>query len=380
MKVVHVVPGINIEASGPAYSVPALCEGLARKGVEVELHVLEPAPEMKDRGFKLHTYPWWRPMPKLGISKAMKRALAEKALTADIIHNHSLWMMPNVYPAAAVKNKKCMLVTSPRGTLSPISLESSRLLKRLMWKACQEKTVTGSACLHATTEREYRDIRAAGIKAPVAVIPNGVHVPEINQSVQAHGKNKRTLLFLGRIHPIKGIDMLLRSWKKVEAEFPEWELKIAGPDNLGYLNEMKRLSGSLAAKRVFFTGPVYGSEKQKAFESADVFVLPTRTENFGMAVAEALAHGLPVIVSKGAPWPEIENRKCGFWIEMGEKPLEDCLRSVLKMTKEELQTYGARGRQWMKEDFSWDRIAEMMRDTYEWMINKGDTPTWVKTA
>ena len=132
------------------------------------------------------------------------------------------------------------------------------------------------------------------------------------------------------------------------------------------------------AQRVFFPGPVYGPERTATFCQADVFVLPTHSENFGIAVAEALAHGVPAIVSKKSPWSGVESHRCGWWIDLGEQPLAECLRSVLTMPCEYLRECGAGGREWMIRDFSWKRAGQMMRDTYEWLVHGGQAPDWVR--
>ena len=112
---------------------------------------------------------------------------------------------------------------------------------------------------------------------------------------------RRQLFFLGRIHPIKGINNLLRAWQVVEHRFPDWDLLIVGPDNAGYMDEMQALAAHLRLERVAFGGPLYGEEKLRAYQAASLFVLPTHSENFGMTVAEALAAGTPAIVTQGAP-------------------------------------------------------------------------------
>ena len=162
MKVIQVVPSVNEEASGPSYSVPALCRSLRARGVEVALHVLEPAAAAALDGGELHAYPVWPFLSKLYISPSMRAGLRQAAARSEIMHNHSLWLMPNLYPAWAVAGTPCRLVTSPRGTLSPWALRRSRWAKRIMWRVWQGDAVKASACLHATTPAEFQDIRGAG--------------------------------------------------------------------------------------------------------------------------------------------------------------------------------------------------------------------------
>jgi len=379
MKIVHIVPSISAEATGPAYSVPKLCESLAGRGEEVELHVLSPAPANTTfEQYTIHAHPSCPLLTRFGISPHMRMALAKSAKTAQILHNHSLWMLPNIYPSSAVKGTHCRLVTSPRGTLSEYAINRSRRIKNAVWTLGQKNVLRKSACLHATAESEYHEIRRKGLHAPVAIIPNGIEIsPE--QKHQKSSKQFRRLLFLGRIHPIKGIDLLLRAWVKLEKRYSGWELHIVGPDNCGYSSQIKALVEDLKIKRIAFSGPVYGSEKRRTYLSADLYVLPTHSENFAMTVAEALAHGVPAIVSKGAPWAGLKTEKCGWWIDIGEEPLVECLGEAMSKSNKELVDMGMRGREWMNRDFSWDRIGKMMHKTYEWILGGGLPPPWVVT-
>jgi glycosyltransferase involved in cell wall biosynthesis len=294
------------------------------------------------------------------------------------MHNHSLWMMPNLYPAWAARGASCRLVTSPRGTLSPWALRRSAWQKRLMWLLGQGRAVRDSHCFHATAPSEYRDIRAAGLRGPVAVIPNGIDLGPETVPDPA-GTRPRRLLFLGRLHPVKGIDLLLRAWRQVQGEFPDWELRVVGGGDPGYRAELLRLAEGLGVARVDFPGSAFGPDKTREYQQAELFVLPTHTENFGVAVAEALAHGLPAVVTKAAPWGGLESKGCGWWIDGGEEALLQALRSALALSREQLREKGRRGRQWMAADFSWDRVGQMMLGTYEWLLGGGPPPAWVCT-
>jgi glycosyltransferase involved in cell wall biosynthesis len=378
MRAVHVVPSIAAEASGPSYTVPTLCRALARETVDVELAVLAPAPPTVDREISVHAYSAWPILSRLGISPSMRRGLRDAARRADIIHNHSLWMMPNIYPRRAVRGTRCRLVVSPRGTLSSWSLGRSRWAKRVIWWTGQRAVLRAAACVHATSEDECTDVRRLGINAPVCIIPNGIEIPSTMATARPSGR--RRLLFLSRIHVKKGIDFLLGAWRRLQDTYPDWELDVVGPDNGGHLAEVQSLAADLGVERVRFVGPVYGDEKAECYRRADLFVLPTRSENFGMAVAEALAHGLPAIVSKGAPWSGLETHGCGWWIDIGEGPLTDALRDAMARPASDLSARGVRGREWMEREYSWSRVGRMMHDTYAWLIGGGSVPPWVRVA
>lgn len=306
----------------------------------------------------------------------MRRWLLEQAETgaADLIHNHSLWMMPNVYPGEVARKSGIPLMLAPRGTLSQAAMKSGSPVKKLFWPLIQRPVLETATCFHATAFSEYEDIRRFGFRQPIAIIPNGIDMPVVTPRKPG---NRRTLLFLGRIHPIKGLDMLLPAWRAVQDRFPEWELRIVGPDNRGYLARMRQLSEELDLARVEFSGPAYGMDKFQTYADADLFVLPTYSENFGMAVAESLAAGTPAVVTKGAPWAGLEVQGAGWWIDIGVDPLVAALETALEQPRDRLIAMGVKGQAWMRDEYSWERIGSRMAQVYRWILGGGEKPEWV---
>jgi len=370
----HVMAGLQQKSGGPSYCVPALASALTTHGRHVGLHVLGPA-KCEYPHVDLCAYPEWSCARRLGYSPQMYKALKQAAKRADILHNNGLWMLPNLYAASAVRGTSCRLVNSLHGTLSPQALARSRWKKQFMWHLRQGRALQQTDCLHATSSKELRDIRNCGLKAPVAVVPNGIDVPP---RIVTTKSSPRRLLFLGRIHPIKGIDYLLQAWRQLQRKSEEWELHIVGGGERRHVAAAERLTKRLQVERVFFHGPVYGNAKTIVFQQADLFVLPSRSENFGIAVAESLAHGVPAIVSHGAPWAGLTDHACGWWIETGVAPLYECLQHVLQLSRPTLVAMGQRGRDWMSREFSWSRIADMMYQTYCWLLGGGTPPDWVE--
>jgi glycosyltransferase involved in cell wall biosynthesis len=377
MRVIHVVSEISAEAAGVSYAVPRLCDSLIGAGTDVKLATLGCAP-MRTRLPYLKTFPRGIGPHRLGVSPKMQSWLVKEAVSGcvDIIHNHGLWMMPNVYPGLACRRGHRILVISPHGMLSRWALGNSAGRKRVFWHLFQARALHSASGFHATAESEYEDIRQLGFRQPVCIIPNGIDLPPLAEKLDS---GRRLLLFLGRLHPSKGVDILLRAWQAVEDRFPEWELHVAGPGKSSYIAKMQAFAKQLHLKRVVFRGPLYGEEKWRAYQAASLFVLPSHTENFGMTVAESLAAATPVIVSKGAPWGSLEKQGAGWWIDIGVDPLVACLEQTLALPATRLAEMGLAGRAWMEREYSWDRIGTQLSISYRWLLEGGVTPPWIRS-
>ncbi|RMF07951.1 MAG: glycosyltransferase [Alphaproteobacteria bacterium] len=376
MRIVQVVPRIFEESSGTTHSVPGLAAALDAAGEDVQLLVLDPLP-VRDVFRYTRSFSCLRggTMRRIGCSPAMKTALRQLAHESDVIHTNSLWMMPNIYPAAAVRRTECKLVISPRGTLSPWALSQSRWVKRLVGLWGQWAALRAADCIHVTSEEEMEQARGYGLRNPIAVVPNGIDCPDVIPPSNRTGL--RRLLFLGRIHPTKSLDLLVSAWSQIEREFLDWELVIAGPLDSDYSRFVRRMVATEKTGRIRFIGEVKGQQKSQCFADSDVFVLPSKSENFGMAVAEALAHGVPAIVSQGAPWSGLDSHACGWWFRLDCSELVATLRDALSHSREELAVMGQRGRDWMEREYSWAVIARRMQNVYRWLCGMADRPEWV---
>jgi glycosyltransferase involved in cell wall biosynthesis len=313
---------------------------------------------------------------RLGRSPIMYKWLLTQAQKNQptIIHSHSMWMMPNVYAGWVSKKTEAPLLVSPRGTFDKWAFSYGSHVKKLFWPLVQKPALSSVSCFHATAISEYEDIRRMGFRQPVAVIPNGIDMPPLLNKVIAP---MRTLIFVSRIHPKKGIETLLYAWAALNTKFPDWKLRIVGPDNGGHLYDMQKLAAKLNLNRVEFTGPLYGNDKWQAYRNADLFVLPTYSENFGLAVAEALATGIPVIVTKGAPWKGLEHNGAGWWINIGLDSLVSTLEEALDCSPATLQEMGECGKSWMRRDYTWRDLGAQMVNTYSWLLGNSPKPKYV---
>ena len=377
MRISHVVSHVDKEASGPSYSVPRLCEALAQRDVKVTLATLNSRNQRPNfdtiEHFEFRRAPF---IKKLGISKPMKRWFALNAGQYDIINSHGLWMMPNIYPIKAAYDSGVPSVISPRGTLSKEALAYSSGIKSIFWVLKQKAAMDKVAGFHATSEAEYEDIRRLGFKQPVAVIPNGIDLCEAEASISSKTK---TVISLGRLHPKKGLELAIKAWSRLQSDFIEWNLRIIGTGSESYIDSLNKLVQQLGAQRVMIEDPLYGAVKRKALQSASIFILPTRNENFGMVIAEALAAGTPVITTYGAPWEKLTKNKCGWWVDVSDIAMEKALREAMSLPRVDLNEMGRAGQSWMEKDFQWASIAQRMTHFYQWIRLGGEKQDFIVT-
>lgn len=376
-----VVPDLHKESSGITPALVNFANAICQAGATTTLYTLQPTPEQipaLDPGVTLRVLPRRPFLYRLGVSGEMAVTLRSLAARAGIVHNHSLWMMPNILAGRYCNSRaRARLVVSPHGTLSPWALSRSRLNKRTAWHLLgQKKVLRNAALFHATSKQEQRDIRAAGYTGPIALVPYGITLPNLESAAPRKGE-KRTLLYLSRIHPGKGVDTLLEAWQRLWMQFPDWQLRIAGPLDNTYAQSMMQRARDMDLGRIEFCGELRGEAKRRACLAADIFVLPSRSENFGFAIAEALAHGLPVITTEGTPWEELPTRGCGWYGKADVDGLEGSLEHALRLDRAELAAMGARGRAWMQECHDWSRAGEAMLAVYRWLLGQAERPTHV---
>ena len=379
MKLVHVMSHMDEEGTGPTLSVSRLCEALAAEGHETDLHTMAIARAPLGVGVTVHEQ--WRPLGRFGFSLELLRSLASVSRSCDILHNHSLWSFPSMATGLVTGKGTAKLVTSPRGTLASAALARSRM-KKFIFKPLQWPTITRAALLHATSDMEHADIRNNGLSNPVAIIPNGIDIPDMGRDDvdEPSRRAPRRLLFLGRLHPIKGIEFLLQAWRELQDGHRDWDLVIAGRGDDAYVASLEALAAKLELRRVKFIGPVFGEAKRRLYLSSQLFVLPTATENFGMSIAEAQAHGVPVVTTWGAPWSGLGSHGSGWWVVQTAVEITAALDGAMRLEPDVLGQRGLRGRQWMISDFDWLSVAQQMLSAYRWLLEGGEVPACVRLA
>jgi glycosyltransferase involved in cell wall biosynthesis len=294
------------------------------------------------------------------------------ASAPTLVHLHGLWKYTSLAVWRWSRRTRRPYIVSPHGMLEPWALRQSSWKKHCALWLYMGPCLHRAACLRATSHLEALSIRHAGFTNPIAIIPNGVHCPS---EPALRKQPQKRVLFLSRIHPKKGLLNLLRAWAALRPS--PWQLCIAGPDEAGHLAEVKKLARALQLDTVHFLGEAWGQDKTNLLLSSDLFVLPSYSENFGLVIAEALGCGLPVITTRATPWQELQDRRCGWWIDVGVAPLVEALKAALSTPPEVLRAMGCRGRALVQTSYSWEPIGERMLEVYEWMLNRRHQPEYV---
>jgi len=300
-------------------------------------------------------------------------------IDTDIYHGNGLWQFPVHLMVLSAKAKRKPYVISPHGMLESWALKKGKLKKSIALWAFQRKDIENAAAIHATSIMEAESIRSLGFRNPIAIIPNGIDPSEFQLPDTVSPPRKKTLLFLSRIHPKKGIEILISAWQNIDKILRrEWQVEIAGDGGDRYLFALKKLiiqQGLTSEIRII--GPQYGISRIETYHRADLFVLPSYSENFGMVVAEALASGVPVITTKGTPWEELNSRNAGWWIDIGLEPLVKTLQEAMSLSQSERHVMGQNGRKLIEENYSIEMVANKMIQLYEWILNGGQKPEFV---
>ena len=470
MKILHVVPLIQASTGGPAVSVTRLASEQAKMGHEVTLACLDYphlGPQVAALGVRVVSLKGnVFAVRGRGWSPEFRRVLMEEARKADVVHNHGLWMWPNAYAREAAVAAGKPLIISPRGMLEAWSLNRSKLRKVVAWWLFERKNLQSAVLFHATAESEKRSIEKAlshGLtridtdsfsggdpagksnssekakKAAVVVAPNGVDLPdlgrrpgrEVLEEKFPELRSRRWVVFMSRLHPKKGVDVLLRAWaRQKDVTCDMWRvtsgetktarqnvehtaygirhtegegrsayasgaannygvtraednlrhtnlklktaphrgavLVLAGSDLIGYGKEIKRMIKELGlVDSVVMTGEVAGEAKDCLLGNAEVFVLPSYSENFGIVVAEAMAWGRPVIATTGTPWKEVAEVGAGWWVKPEEEPLAKALEEAMGKGPEALDAMGAKGRALVERSYGWAAPAAKLVRAYE---------------
>jgi glycosyltransferase involved in cell wall biosynthesis len=327
-------------------------------------------PNLSRQGIVVERYPLGR--LKWMLDRQMRARFATEIREAQGVHIHGIWQEHCLVAASIARSMGKPYIISAHGMLDQWALANKNLKKLIYSWLFENRNLRGATCLHALTQSEAADYKRSGLRRPIAVIPNGIDAPprvgqEKFMQTFPHLRGKRLILFLGRIHYKKGLNLLCRAWHKVSARWPYSHLILAGPDFENTRAQIERLIADLGAgASVTFTGMLAGDLKWSALAAADVFVLPSYSEGLSVSVLEAMGAGKPVIVSSQCNVPEVATEKCGWEIQPAESELEAALDEFRSTPAATLAAMGANGRRVVDERYNWQIIGRQMAEIYEW--------------
>lgn len=431
MRILHVVAGIWKNSGGLAELVLGFAVYQQRSGHRVSVAFVDgdrhPLMEKAEaEGVAIYAF---RPaFPGfLFFSREMMCRLPALVGDADAVHVHSNWTFPVWWTCRAAIRRRKPFVMSPQGCLDPTRLAFSAWKKRLAGFFFDRRYLKAAAAIHATCEAEADAIRAyfrrygLGCDPTIAIIPNGVNTDLFSGAVDSDfwvkripkARGKRILLYLGRLHPLKGLAELVKTWyilnqrhldtkqiapsRALTALMSKWHLVIAGPDEQGMAEKLRQQIGLFQlSDSVTLCGPFLGAERHAAMTTADLFILPTRHDNFAIAVAESLYCGTPAVATTGAPWSELNgtpiepsfaedptadfsrfipqaflrdvdaagNDRCGVWCEKDECSMASALYTLMRLSPETRELLGIQGRALISARYTWPQLAEKMLRLY----------------
>ncbi|MCL5886906.1 MAG: glycosyltransferase [Actinobacteria bacterium] len=383
MKILHVATGMNPASGGPVRAVAGLTETLALHNLQVDLFAPKGPDDfaelIKPQGVRLRVFEqgvlarWWP-----GFSAEMAHSLGQEVSSYDLIHIHEMWSHPHYAAYRAARSASKPYVVSIHGCLQPWAINHKALKKAVYSTVIQRRILGQAAGLHALTQEEAKHIRAYGIDNEIMVIPNGIHpadyevLPVRKDLDRAYPQlvGRRVALFIGRLHQVKGLDILAEAFGRVARDQKDLSLLVVGPDDGGQKDKvMKTLDSYGVLDQAIFTGMLTGQAKLTVLGGADIFVLPSYSEGFSVAILEALASGLPVIITRQCNFPEILSANAGIVIEPEPSQLAVALEKLF--SSESLRKeMGDNGRRLISRQFGWNKIAAQMRTLYDSVLSK----------
>lgn len=368
MRIAQIVASLEARHGGPSRSVLGLAHGLARLGHDVDLLTTEPSVsriEQPAAHLFVRRFPR-RWLQSLATAPDLARHLNEAPY--DVIHNHGLWLRPLHYAARSARNLGSPLVISPRGMMTDWAWRYRRARKYVAGQLIHPGALHGCAGWHATSNEEASDIRNRGFAQPIAVSPNGIDLPSEVSLAESRRHwltscpdlvGRRVALFYSRFHPKKRVLELIELWAAQAP--PEWLLLMVGIPEAFNVSELSRyVVRCNAAGRVAVHD---GTDAPAPYAVASLFLLPSHSENFGLTIAEALAHGLPVLTTDSTPWGGLETHgagRCVPWPDYGA-----AMKSMLASAPEALVASGKAGRAWMEAEFTWEKSAAVLVAFYD---------------
>lgn len=381
LTVGFLVSSISRSAGGLQTSVRRLAQQCEANGSRV--FVYGPADSYSDVDLSQ-----WEPLrPKvfasfgpdiLRFAPKIEAALRQDEL--EILQLHGLWQFPSIQALQWRKRHQRPLIVSPHGMLDSWALRNSSWKKRIARALFEDRNLRGAACIRALCESEADSIRALGLKTPIAIIPNGIDLPPEVELRQGNPSERKTLLYLGRLHPKKGLLETVAAWGIFKQKAPtlasQWRLVIAGWGNSAYENEVRAaVAEQRLAEDVELVGPTFGVQKDELLAAASAFVLASYSEGLPMAVLEAWAHGKPVLMTRACNLPE--GFQSGAAKEISTDPEGIAVALSTYLRSDALVGCGEAGRKLVEDKFTWHTIGHQLDQLHKWLVHRAPMPDFI---
>ncbi|GHV57252.1 glycosyl transferase family 1 [Bacteroidia bacterium] len=361
MKILHYIPSLDFSSGGPATSIQTLSKEL---GKSVELHIVTHFSEQMALVENAQIHYLSNSLVQLRQIKKQWLQLL-KAIQPDVVQVNCCWIPLCAFTQKWAQRAGYKVVLTPRGMLEPWILQRHYWTRKLpaLW-LYQKNAIKNADCIHATAESEKENILRLKYNNNIVVVPNGIEVKNI--AIKSDWTKTKTILYLSRIHPKKGIELLIDTVERIKDVLSGYKFIIAGEGEADYIRSLQNRIQEKELQSFFdFVGGVYGDAKWDLYHQADVFILPTYSENFGNVVVEALACGTPVITTTGTPWQELETHRCGWWIDNGVSTIAKTLTEAVGLSEEDYRPMGIRGRELIMNNYSVEIVAQKMKQLYE---------------
>ncbi len=374
MKILH-FGSLDYKVGGPAMSAYLTLKGLRYLGLDAEIAMYSMNKDGILRGDDVPVIFCKKPLEqKFAYSTSLKKELSVVP-NVDIYHAQGIWQYPTYALVQIAMKKGAPYVITPHGMLYPQDIaKASTLFKKLSLRIRLLNDLNRAACVHVTCEEEMMHCRNLGVTSPIAIIPNPV---EIKEYLPREIHDIFTLGYMGRISRRKNIESLIYAIAGIGLTGKKCQLLIIGGGDLEYEQFLKNEVKRLGLGNVYFMGFLSGKAKDEALAKVDVLVMPSEFENFGIVIMEGLVRGIPCIATKGSPWKDLEDSKCGWWVDYSQSAITDAIKTAYNTSQSDLAEMGERGKLLMRHKYSVDAIAQQMKELYEWILTKSARPSFV---
>ena len=381
MKILFVIPALSFIYGGPSQCVLDLAQALGRQGVELDIVAttangatrlnVPTQTWIQEKFYRIQYFSYWN-FIDYKFSWSLTGWLLQNISNYDLVHTHTIFCYPTLPAYCACQFHQIPYIMTPHGMLEPWALAYKSWKKTPYFELIEKPALQRASAIQMLTSTEANNVEQLELKSPLVIIPNGIY-PEDFQDLPSseifyqqfpETRHKKLILFLGRIDPKKGLDLLAIAFEKIHAQFPEAHLVLAGPDNIdfsptvkGYFSEVNCLEA------VTFTGMLTGSLKYAALAAADIYVAPSYSEGFSVSVLEGMASGLPCVITTGCNFPEAGMEKAALVVDIDTKQITDAILWCL-INPEDAKQIGDHARKFIFNNYTWEGIAKKMEKIY----------------